>query len=225
MDRHREIAVPGCVNLRDVGGYVTGRGDTLAWGRLFRGAELPAGAEAAASLIAATRLSRVIDLRMEEEVRRAGAPVLPEGYAWIRLPLFETLRAHWPNPIDRTPASTAQRYFEMMEEGTPAITRIVELLSDLPARPTLIHCVAGRDRTGIVIACLLDLVDVPDHTIAADYALSSVVDDAEGRTANPANILLLLQLIRERFGSVREMLLAGGASASSIDRLHAALVE
>jgi hypothetical protein len=75
-----------------------------------------------------------------------------------------------------------------------------------------------------VVACLLDLVDVPDPAIAADYALSSVVDDAEGRTAHPDNILLFLQLVRGRFGSVREMLLPAGASAAVIDRLHAAMI-
>jgi protein-tyrosine phosphatase len=166
----------------------------------------------------------VIDLRLDEEVEHAGAPVFPAGCEWVRLPLFDRVQAHWPDPIDRTPPSTAARYFEMAQVGTLAIARVVELLGDVRSSPTLIHCVAGRDRTGIVIACLLDLVDIPDETIAADYALSSVVNDAEGRTAHPDNILLLLRLIRERSGSVREMLISGGASATGIDRLHAALV-
>jgi protein-tyrosine phosphatase len=112
----------------------------------------------------------------------------------------------------------------MTQAGMQTIARVVELLGDVRSRPTLIHCVAGRDRTGIVVACVLDLLDVPDDTIAADYALSSVVDDAEGRKALPDNILLLLDLIRERFGSVREMVLSAGASAAGIDRLRAALV-
>lgn len=65
---------------------------------------------------------------------------------------------------------------------------------------------------------------MPDESIAADYALSEVVNDAEGRNANPENILLFLQLIRGRFGSVREMLLAAGASAAGIDRMRAELI-
>jgi hypothetical protein len=161
---------------------------------------------------------------MDEEVANAGAPAFPQGCEWIRLPLFDTIPPHWPNSIGRTPPSTAARYFEMAEIGTQTIARVVELLGDVRSKPTLIHCVAGRDRTGIVIACVLDLLDVPDPTIGADYALSSVMDDAEGRTAHPDNILLLLQLIRGRFGSVREMLLSAGASATSIDRLRAALI-
>lgn len=224
MNDRCNLDIPGCLNLRDLGGYTTRRGEVLATGRLFRGAEPPVTPEPAAGLVRATGVRRVIDLRMDEEVEKSGEPAFPEGCEWIRLPLCDTVPAHWPAPIDRTPQATAARYFEMAEVGTPAIARVVELLGDVSSTPTLIHCVAGRDRTGIVVACVLDLIDVPDPTIAADYALSSVMDDAEGRKADPDNILLLLQLLRGRFGSVREMVLSAGASATGIDRLHAALV-
>lgn len=220
----RNLDVTGCVNLRDLGGCPTRRGEVLATGRLFRGAAPPVAPASAAGLVRVMGLRRVFDLRMDEEVEQAGAPAFPEGCEWVRLPLFYTVRPDWPNPVDRSPAATAARYLEMAQDGAPAIARVVELLGDVRSRPTLIHCVAGRDRTGIVIACLLDLVDVPDAANAADYALSAIMDDAEGRTAHPDNILLLLQRIRERFGSVHEMLLAAGASAAGIDRLHAALM-
>lgn len=224
MSDRRNLDAPGCVNLRDLDGCTTRRGEALATGRLFRGAEPPAAPESAACLVRVTGLRRVVDLRMEEEVEHGGTPVFPEGCEWIRLPLFATPQPHWANPVDRTPPGVAARYVEMVQAGAPAIARVVELLGDVRSKPTLIHCVAGRDRTGIVIACLLDLVDVPDPAIAADYALSSVVDEAEGANACPDNIQLLLHLIRERFGSVREMLRSAGASVASIDRLRAALV-
>ncbi|MBW3570402.1 MAG: tyrosine-protein phosphatase [Gemmatimonadetes bacterium] len=219
----RNLDVPGCANLRDLGGCTTRRREVLAHGRLFRGAA-PAAPESTTALVARIGLRRVIDLRMDEEVAQAAAPVLPTDCAWVRLPLFYALQPNWPHPVDRSPPATAARYLEMAQAGISTITRVVELLEDVNARPTLIHCVAGRDRTGIVVAFLLDLVDVPDAMIAGDYALSSVMDDAEGRKANPENILILLQLVRERFGSVREMLLSAGASAASMDRLRAALV-
>ena len=224
MSDRRTLDVPGCVNLRDLGGYATRGGEVLAAGRLFRSAAPPSAPEPAAGIIGTLGVRRVVDLRMDEEVEQAGAPAFPAGLEWIRLPLFDRVQPHWPNPIDRTPPSTAARYFEMVEVGTPAIARVVDLLGDVRSKPTLIHCVAGRDRTGIVVAAVLDLLGVPEETIAADYALSSVVDGPEGRTAHPDNILLLLALIRGRFGSVREMLLAAGASAAGIHRLHAALV-
>ena len=224
MNDRRNLDVAGCVNLRDLGGYTTRRGEVLAPGRLFRGAEPPVAPDSTAGLVRAMSLRRVVDLRMEEEVEHAGTPAFPGGCEWIRLPLFYRAQLHWPHPMDRTPPATAERYFEMVEAGMHTIARVVELLGDVRSMPTLIHCVAGRDRTGIVVACVLDLVDVPDDTIAADYALSSVVDDAEGRKAHPDNILLLLDLIRGRFGSVREMVLSAGASAAGIGRLRAALI-
>lgn len=224
MSESRNLDVPGCVNLRDLGGYTTRRGDALAPGRLFRSAEFPVAAEPAAGLVRVTGVRRFVDLRMDEEVEKSGVPAFPQGCEWIRLPLFDAVPPHWHTSITRTPPSTAARYFEMVEIGMAIIARVVELLGDVKSKPTLIHCVAGRDRTGIVVASVLDLIDVPDATIGADYALSSMMDDPEGRTAHPDNILLLLELIRERFGSVREMVLSAGASAASIDRLHRALV-
>lgn len=224
MSDPRHIDVAGCVNLRDLGGYTTRTGEALAAGRLFRGAQPPVAPAGAADLVRVTGIRRVIDLRMDEEVEAAGAPAFPDGCAWIRLPLFAHAQLHWPHPVDRTPPATAERYFEMTQAGMPALVRTVELLGDARSTPTLVHCMAGRDRTGIVIACVLDLVGVPDATIAADYALSSVVDDAEGRQAHPDNVLLLLRRIRGRYGSVRDMLIAAGAPDARIDALHAALV-
>lgn len=221
----RNLDVPGCLNLRDLGGYATRGGEVLAAGRLFRGAEPPAAPEPATGLVRATGVRRVVDLRMEGEVEEAGTPVYPGVCEWIHLPLFERVDPRWSDTVDRSPAGTAARYFEMMEAGTSTIARVVDLLGDVSSRPTLIHCLAGRDRTGIVIACLLDLVDVPDRAIAADYALSSVMDDSDGRKAHPDNILVFLQLLRERFGSVREMVLSAGSSDASIHRLRAALLE
>lgn len=170
-------------------------------------------------------MRRVLDLRTDLEVKKSGAPSLPVGCEWTRLPLFESVPAHWAGQISRTPVSTAERYFEMLQIGRPILAQIVDILDDVESNPTLIHCVAGRDRTGIVIACLLDLLDVPDQVIAADYSLSSVMDDQEGRNASPDNIALLLGLIRGQFGSTREMLLGSGSSADSIERLQSALLE
>lgn len=224
MRDRRNLDVPGCVNLRDVGGCTTRRGEVLATGRLFRGAEPPAAPEPAAGLVRAMGIRRIVDLRMDDEVDQAGAPAFPAECEWIRLPLFYAVQPNWPNPVDRSPPTTAARYLEMAEAGARTIARVVKVLGDVRAKPTLIHCLAGRDRTGIVVACLLDLLDVPDETIAADYALSEVVNDAEGRNAHPDNILLLLRLIRGRFGSVREMLLGAGASAAGIERLRDELI-
>ena len=216
--------VPSHANLRDVGGLPTRDGGSVARGRLFRGADLcTVDPTIAAHLVEGVGIRRVVDLRMEAEAA-CGNTTLPGACERVHLPLFAAVLPHWSTTLDRTPPSTAQRYLEMTREGLPTLRRVVELLADSPSLPTLIHCVAGRDRTGIVIATVLDLLGVADEVIASDYALSAVRDDAEGRKAHPENILLLLELLRAEHGSVREMLLDSGLSPASVDRLRAALL-
>jgi protein-tyrosine phosphatase len=218
--RGRWIELPGCRNLRDVGGYSTSRGTEVAWGRLFRGAQLPQESELTDHLDAKIGIRRIIDLRTVEEIREHGAIWSGRGGDRLHLPLFTEIPQHWHLPVERTPAATAGRYFEMVQQGRSTMKRVVELLSSSPSVATLIHCVAGRDRTGIVIGSILDLLEVPDETIAEDYALSSVMDDAEGRHADPGNILLLLERIRREYGSVEDMLLGEGLAEGAVDRLR-----
>jgi protein-tyrosine phosphatase len=225
MSGTRWVSSPGCVNLRDVGGYLTKRGDALAWGRLYRGARLPPKEfDGAASVFEVTGVRRVIDLRVEEEVAAVGAPAIPADCRWLRMPLFTLIRPEWQDPPDRRPRATAVRYLEMAEVGAPVISQVVALLKDAATCPTLIHCAVGRDRTGIVIACLLDLLDVAEETIAADYALSEVVDDAGAGNADPETIVLLLRMIREKYGSTQGMLQQARLPRHAVDLLRVALV-
>ena len=220
-----EIDLPARANLRDAGGRRTRRGATLARGLLYRGAEQCAcDAAVHARLVETLGIRRVIDLRMDSEIREAGAPPGNPGCERVHLPLFRAVLPTWGNPLERTPPATARRYYEMLLEGRRTLARIVGMLAEPQPKATLIHCVAGRDRTGIVVACLLDLLDVPETAIAEDYALSAVMDDAEGRNADPANILGLFDLVRAEHGSTREMLLEAGLPPASLDDLQRAFV-
>jgi protein-tyrosine phosphatase len=212
-------------NLRDVGGLPSEIGGRIVCGRLFRSACFSsADVNARASADDDLTISRLVDLRMPEEVEEQGALQLRECNR-LHIPLFDTLQPHWPNPRDRTPAATAARYFEMVESGRRSLVEIISLLGSCDAEPTLIHCHAGRDRTGIVIACALDVLGVPDQEIGLDYSLSSVVDDAEARNADPANALCLLRLIRAEYGSTTAMLLSFGLTIADVMRLRQALLE
>src|SRR5215218_1614417 len=142
--------VPSSANLRDIGGYRTRGGATIASGRLYRGAELCALDPAiSAHLVEVLGIERVIDLRMDGEVGDGDTSPLPPHCERVHLPLFTTVPPHWADPVERTPESTARRYFEMAQVGRATLGRIMTMLAELPPRPTLIHCVAGRDRTGI----------------------------------------------------------------------------
>jgi protein-tyrosine phosphatase len=214
---------PRRLNLRDVGGHRTRTGRVVARNRLFRSAAVSSlGQVAAAELTSVLGISRVIDLRREVELG-AGADVAP--CERVHLPLFESIRPDWDQPPFDRPATTGRRYFEMLQDGRVSLSRILDLLGECSSRPTLVHCHAGRDRTGIVIACVLDLLDVPDDAIAADYALSSVVDEPKGRRADPESIRHLFTSIRAEHGSIRQMVLSAGVHESTLERLALALLE
>ncbi|ONH60631.1 protein-tyrosine-phosphatase [Frankia sp. CcI49] len=125
------------------------------------------------------------------------------------------------------------------------LTAAVLALAEPGALPGIVHCSAGKDRTGMVVAMVLDLCGVPDETIAADFALTArylreeaiaavrqlagAGDGAGGLPTNvmacpPQLILDTLERIRARHGDVRGYLLAHGATPQALDRLVEALL-
>jgi hypothetical protein len=71
----------------------------------------------------------------------------------------------------------------MLEDGRRSLAAVVTEAALPSSTPFVISCSAGRDRTGIVVACLLDLLDVTDDAIAGDYALSDEFDPGERASA------------------------------------------
>ena len=113
------------------------------------------------------------------------------------------------------------------------------------ALPALVHCAAGQDRTGIVIALVLGVLGVPDEVIAADYALSSRYLDPDSTPAigqlqastglgdsltrpllisPPALMLDVLSSVRAASGSVDGYLLDHGLSRAELDQLRSGLI-
>jgi protein tyrosine/serine phosphatase len=113
------------------------------------------------------------------------------------------------------------------------------------AHPVIVHCAAGKDRTGVLIAVLLGLLGVPDETIVADYALSAQAMTAlrrklierhpEGEevitranelfSAAPSNITNLLEVLRERYGSITAYGEAAGIGPDVVASLRDVLLE
>jgi protein-tyrosine phosphatase len=180
------LPVVPMVNLRGVGGLRTRDGDRIRPGVLYRSAA-PFGltAQAAADLVASLGLGVIVDLRSDGE--RAGVP-WPELPAGVRLHAVE-LAAHapqsqaptWPDPFG--PAEFGRWYAALAEAGADRLARLVRMLAYPETAPMLVHCTAGKDRTGIVVACVLDLLDVDDDTIVADYERTrGAMDQVRART-------------------------------------------
>jgi protein-tyrosine phosphatase len=176
----RAIAFQYVFNVRDLGGLPTIDGRTVRRGQVFRadGVHRLQGDDLTAAL--ALGLRTVIDLRTDDEVARGAFPRDAYPVAWHHLPV---LRRIWSDDDLAAGGSAADflrdRYLDMLVHGGDSIARSVELIA--AGAPALFHCAAGKDRTGVVAAVVLGLLDVSHDEIAADYhasaaAMASFVD-------------------------------------------------
>jgi protein-tyrosine phosphatase len=211
-------------NLRDLGGLPTRSGEQMVKPRSVFRSSSPAGfAPDERRALAALALRTAVDLRTTVEVVRSGNAPFASDVQVIHRPLFETVRPNWIAPADQSPRATSKRYVEMFEVGRQAIAAVVLRMAGSDAAPLLVSCSAGRDRTGIVVACLLDLLDVAEETIAGDYGQSDAFDSANGR-AHPATIVQWLGLVRARYGSVARTLVSSGVTDSVVESLRRELL-
>jgi hypothetical protein len=154
--------------------------------------------------------------------------------------LSEAMRASAPPPEHYLMA----RYREMLDEGAGTIATAVEILSDRKHLPAVFYCAAGKDRTGVLAALLLDAIGVRGDEIVADYHLSKErVERIRARAAAadpnstmitqppafmqaPAEAMaLLLERIHSEFGGTAAYLQGIGVPCAVITRLADALLE
>ncbi|MFD0747939.1 tyrosine-protein phosphatase [Phytohabitans flavus] len=161
-------------NFRDVGGYTGHEGRTVVWRRLFRSDSLHRLESGDTDAFAALGVRTVIDLRRPREVTRDGRVpeyvglgyrhIHPEHQDWDEIPYEEKLGVA---------RYLANRYHDLAEQGVAGISAAVGVIADEAASPVVVHCVAGKDRTGVVCALTLSVLGVSDEDIATDYALST----------------------------------------------------
>jgi protein-tyrosine phosphatase len=245
----RRISLETCQNFRDMGGYRTASGRELAWGRLYRADTLHRLTPADLAAIAGLGVTTVIDLRGRSEVEQHGRIQAGDhAIAYHHLPMLdEVAGADRPtlSLADDPPSDLGQVYVRMLAEGTPAITRAVRALAVPGALPAVFHCMAGKDRTGILAAVILAALDVPDDQIVADYVLTAEIREARNAflaehdpeylvhlDSLPAFALetkaesmeTFLAHVRHEHGSMRAYLGDSGVDAETVDRLADALL-
>jgi protein-tyrosine phosphatase len=174
-DRGRHVPVPGTLNFRDTGGYPVSGGGFTRWQALLRSDALHRLDPGAAGLIGALGLRTILDLRTSAETQIAPSPLddlAGRGALTMHISLIG-------EDMSALPAELGQIYDFIIDEQGLAIAAAVRSLARPGAFPALVHCTAGKDRTGIVVAVALAAIGVPDHIVAADYALTSLYLDPE----------------------------------------------
>ncbi len=238
----RRIPFTALFNFRDVGGYPAGDGRTVRWGRLYR-SDSPHRIDGPdRDAFVALGVRTVIDLRRPTEVARDGrVPELP-GLAYRHI---HPEHADWAEAQYEPGASLARfladRYADLAGTGAAGLAEAVGLIADSAAEPVVVHCVAGKDRTGIVCALTLSALGVSDADIAADYALSTeasqrfsawvaaTMPDARELPApylaSPAEAMtLFLAELREGHGSAEGYLRHAGVTDAQLAALRAHLL-
>lgn len=239
---NRRLPLNGTFNVRDVGGYPTADGGVTRPRTLLRGDALHRLDDEARAVLAELRLRTVLDLREEFEVRLSPDALDGTGCAVLRLPVFRVTG----DSFGVAPENLEAVYDAMVDRHGAAVTEAVAALAAPGALPALVHCSAGKDRTGVVTAVVLALAGVADDVIAEDYHLTAsflalefthAVEQLKASTGlgqqlngaalacPPELILRTLARMREAHGSVEGFLLAHGMAPEAIAALREAMVE
>ncbi len=188
----RNLSFSSTYNFRDVGGYAGLDGRTVRWRRLFRADSLHRLEGADWEAFSALGVRTVLDLRRPFEVEAFGRVADYDGLDYRNVVLNHIDWKDVPHPGDvRHDRWLADRYLNFAEDGRAALATALGVIADPAAAPVVVHCMAGKDRTGVTCALALSLIGVSDEDIAADYALttSSMASlTAHLRETNPAAI-------------------------------------
>jgi protein-tyrosine phosphatase len=179
----RILNIEGGCNFRDLGGYRTRDGRELQWGRVFRTGVLSYFTPNDQQRLKELRVRAICDLRRSDE--RAHEPTRwPDSHtqqvSWDdgdTPPTIRSVAANHSHPYTAVGMRTAMidLYRELPAWMAPRLRGIFERIARGDV-PVLVHCAAGKDRTGIAIALLLAVLDVPQETIIEDYLLTNACD-------------------------------------------------
>jgi protein-tyrosine phosphatase len=235
----------GCLNVRDLGGLPTADGRRTRFRRLVRADNLDALSPAGREALVAYGVKRIVDLRFPEE--RAAAPPVEVVHVSLlgdrRTPEWE---AEQNAVIDVAADATTyfvSSYGMFLDRCPDRFAAAVDAVAGAPEGAVCVHCMGGKDRTGLVSALLLRLAGVPVPAVVADYALTEAAlapaarewidaasDDTERRRRtlvqpSPAEAMRrVLAALEERHGSVASYLRRGGLGEEALRAVEERLV-
>lgn len=243
MTHTRVLPLEGGCNFRDCGGYETTDGARVRWGRLYRSGLMARLSPAAAAQVQALGVRAVCDLR-----RTAERALHPNPFFGAGVRRFEWDSEQESSPIrDRAFARSGDvagahaamlKMYERLPFGLqPRLVGAFAALDHADQGAAIVHCTAGKDRTGVAVALVLESLGVRREAIVEDYTLTNTAVDLRERllgrdgtgaglaatadpilalsaiaqeavlAARPEYILASMGAIEARHGSVRRYLL------------------
>ncbi|MAZ45190.1 MAG: hypothetical protein CMD74_00605 [Gammaproteobacteria bacterium] len=170
----RHYAFEGCFNFRDIGGYRGFEGRKVLWGRCFRAGRQERMTSLDLDVVRSLNITTQIDLRMSAEIEADGiGPLESQGVQYVNIPVIPEGGRDQLSQLSGDTGISGKRYLAYLSFGSESWLRMFEVFSDPASQPTLIHCTAGKDRTGVSIAFLLSVLGVDRSVIERDYLLTN----------------------------------------------------
>jgi len=239
--RRRLLPLEGAENFRDLGGYPAHDGRSVRWGTVYRSDSLATLSPRDLETVDALGLRLVCDFRGDAEV--AEEPNLLAERPPIR---------YWHRPIGSTAVQPSEwrRRFEagdlgdvdagwltrsyrgMIDQSAAELAAVFRRLAAPEGVPAVLHCTAGKDRTGVAVALLLLLLGVPRDCVVEDYALTGVFTGDRIRAAerlfrdrgiDPAQVTALMGSAPDTLGGALDHLDEQHGGAERWAHVHAGL--
>ncbi len=265
----RRLDWPDLRNARDLGGLAIGGGGETRPGAVARSDTLRQLTPDGWTALRAFGIRTIVDLRFQVEIdanepldagpgglsRELGpagtdGAAVRDGIRTVSVSILGEPERTLGERLDRISkaqpdeaGSTRAVYLELLELFRPRFVAATAAIADAQDGGVLVHCHAGKDRTGLVVALLLGVVGVPLEAIAADYALSGPnlaaslaawideAGDSEEREhrrrvgSSPERAMLdVLEALDERYGGAGGYLTGGGLTERHLARLRDRLV-
>ena len=250
MSRLRDLSWDGCLNVRDLGGLPTLDGGETRFGRIVRADSVRQLTGAGWEAAVAYGIRTIVDLRGDHERDEDPPAEIPievqhvpfmeaDAHGWTEI---EGLVEAAASAAADDETATRDVYLVFVEHFRENVGAGVRAVARAPEGGVVVHCMGGKDRTGLLTALVLHLAGVPAVEIAADYALSEVrlrprhdewlaqaESDAErerlrqiARTPAASMVGVLAELER-RYGSVEQFLREAGVRDDDLARAGARL--
>ncbi|MBM46070.1 MAG: hypothetical protein CL458_12205 [Acidimicrobiaceae bacterium] len=184
MNRENAIIdLSGAMNCRDIGGYPTREGRRVRTNAIFRSDRLSDLIEDDLEELASYGIRTVVDFRTAAETHRDISRLWSTVTTHVPLPIGDEI-AQQTEFVDRirageitavTVTDVADSYIEMLSDSGQQFVNFLELAADIESWPLLFHCTAGKDRTGIAAALILELCGVERELVLDDYELTNTL--------------------------------------------------
>lgn len=246
----RDLAWEGVLNARDLGGHRTEDGAETRYGSIVRADSIRRLTDAGWAALLDYGIRTVVDLRGDHEMDE-DAPAHVD-VAVVHVPFmeandreFQEIQVEVETAAEAAPdVATATRdvYLIFLEHFKKNVAAGIRAVAQAPDGGVVVHCVGGKDRTGLLTAFLLHLAGVDVQQIAADYALSeerlkprheewfaqaeteAELERLRRIAQTPAeSIVGVFEELEGRYGSVEGYLRSGGLGDEDLARARARL--